>query len=94
MTAFVDVMEQFIPWSVVPNKQNLPWLTKTIIQKKRNYYFKKAHGSVDYSKLRNEVVSELRLAKQRFFSNLPLQNPNEFWTIIRPFSPRESSFPL
>ena len=52
--------------------------------------------SVDYSKfkqLRNKVVSELRLAKQRFFSNLHPQNPKQFWKIIRSLSPRESSFP-
>lgn len=68
---------------VEPNKQNLPCLIKTIIQliKMRNYYFKKAccsGSSVDYSKfkqLRNKVVTELWLAKRRFFSNLRPQNP-------------------
>ena len=78
---------------------NLPWLSKTITQliKKRNYYFKKAHhsgSSVDYSKfkqLRNKVITELRLAKRRFFSNHNPQNPKEFWKIIRSLSPRESS---
>ena len=78
---------------------NLPWLSKTISQlvKKRNYYFKKAHrsgSSVDYSKfkqLRNKVITELRLAKRRFFSNHNPQNPKEFWKIIRSLSPRESS---
>ena len=100
-TAFLDVMEQCIPQSVVPNRQNLPWLTKTIIQliKKRNYYFKRAYhsgSSIDYSKfkqLRNKVVSDLRLAKQRFFSNLHPQNSKEFWKVISALSPRESSFP-
>jgi len=86
-TAFLDVMERCIPQSVVPNRHNVPWVSK---KKKRNYYFKKAHRSgsrVDYSKykeLRNKVVSELR------FSNLNPQNPKK---IIRSLSPRESSFP-
>ena len=97
-TAFLDVMEQCIPQSVVPN---LPWLiiTKTMFQliKKRNDYFKKVHGSrssIDYSKFkqfRSKVVSELRLAKQKFFSNLHHQTPKEFWKIIRSLSPRKSS---
>ena len=100
-TAFLDVMEQCIPRSVVPNRQNLPWLTKTIIQmiKKRNYFFKKAHrsgNSVDYLKfkqLRNRVVSELRLAKQRFFCNLHPRNPKNFCKVVRALSPRECSLP-
>ena len=88
--------------SVCGSKQaEITLANQTITQlfKKRIYYFKKAHGSrssIDYSKfkqLRNKVVSELRLAEQKFFSNPHPQNPNEFWKIIRLLSPRESSFP-
>ena len=72
-------------------KQSLSWLKRetTILRRL-------SAVEVDYSKfkqLRNKVVSELHLAKRRFFSNLNPQNPKEFWKIIRSLSPRESSFP-
>jgi len=68
---------------VVPNRQNLLWLTKTTIQLKKNEEQLQerpccSRSSVDYSKfkqLRNKVVSELQLEKQRFSSNLHPQNP-------------------
>ena len=61
--------------AVLPNRKNLPWLNKEIIQliRKRNLYFKKAHhsGSRDdrlmFKKLRNKVVANLRHAKRKFF---------------------------
>ena len=73
---FLDIMEQCIPKAVLPQRRNLPWLTKEILQliEKRNYYFKKAHSNrnssdlLKFKQLRNKVVSKLRLAKQKFFS--------------------------
>ena len=70
-TTFMEVMEQCIPKSVLPQRRNLPWLSKEIIQliKKRNYYFKKAHNNggpndlVKFRQLRNMVVSKVRVAK-------------------------------
>ena len=46
-TTFLDIMEQCIPRAVLPNRKNLPWLNKEIIQliRKRNLCFKKAHRS-------------------------------------------------
>ena len=69
---FLAVMEQCIPKSVLPQRRNLPWLSKEIIQliKKRNYYFKKAHSSgntddfIKFKEVRNKVVSKLRSGKQ------------------------------
>ena len=80
--AFLDVMEQCIPKAVLPQKRNLPWLTKEIIQliRRRNYFYKEARksGSDDdfqkFKQLRNKVVAELRLAKHAFFSDLQLQD--------------------
>ena len=62
-TAFLDVVEQCIPRSVVPNRQNLPWLTTTIIQliKKRNYYFKKAYQTALTTQNSNSLGTKLYL---------------------------------
>ena len=40
---FLDIMDECIPTSILPNRKNLPWLTKDIIQLicKRNNLFKK-----------------------------------------------------
>ena len=90
-STFLDVMEQCIPRSVLPARNSLPWLTKEIIQliRKRNHHFRKANHSgdrVDYLKfrqVRNRVVTELRLAKRRFFANLHPHNQREFWKIVK-----------
>jgi len=83
---FLDVMEQCIPRSVLPVRNNLLWLTKVIIQliRKRNHHFRKATRSDDrddylkFRQVRNRVVTELSLAKRRFFTNLytPTTNGN------------------
>ena len=80
--AFLDVMEQCIPRSVLLARNNVPWLTKEIIQliRKRNHHFRKANHSGDradylkFRQVRNRVVTELRLAKRRFFTNLHPHN--------------------
>ena len=74
-STFLDVMEQWIPRSVLPVRNNLPWLTKEIIQliRKRNHHFRKAKRSGDrddnlkFRHVRNRVVAELRLAKKVIF---------------------------
>ena len=81
-SAFLDVMEQCIPRSVLLARNNLPWLTKEIIQliRKRNHHFRKANRSGDradylkFRQVRNRVMTELRLAKRRFFANLHPHN--------------------
>ena len=80
--AFLDVMEQCIPKAVLPQKRSLPWLTKQIMQliKRRNYFYKKARKSGSdedfqkFKKLRNKVVTELKLAKRAFFLDLQTQH--------------------
>ena len=54
----------------LPDRKNLPWLTKEIIQliRKRNSYFKKAQKNVPnalqkFKLLRNKVVTKLRANK-------------------------------
>ena len=100
-STFLDVMEQCIPRSVLPVRNNLPWLTKEIIQliRKRNHHFRKAKCSGDrddylkFRQVRNRVVAELRLAKRRFFANLYPQNQQEFWKIVKSLTPKENSIP-
>ena len=99
--AFLDVMAQCIPRSVVTTRKNLPWLSKSIIQliRKRDRYFKKAsrYGNQDdrlkFKQLRNKVVYELRHAKQSFFSNLHPKNPREFWKVVRSLNASDSTVP-
>ena len=101
-STFLDVMEQCIPRSVLTARNNLPWLTKEIIQliRKRNHHFRKAKCSGDrddylkFRQVRNRVVAELRLAKRRFFANLHPQNQREFWKIMKSLTPKENSYQL
>ena len=98
---FMFIMEDCVPKAQVPNRRNLPWLTKEIVRtiKKRNYYYRIArkHGrSEDYDRykcLRNDVVSALRLGKAYFLNTL---NPNlskNFWTAIRYVKKKQCSIP-
>ena len=96
---FLDIMEQCIPKAVLPQRRNLPWLTKEILQliEKRNYYFKKAHSNrnssdlLKFKQLRNKVVSKLRLAKQKFYSQQDPSSPEEFWKKLNPLNFKDSS---
>ena len=62
---FLDVMERCIPTAFLPNRRNLPWLSKSLIQlmRKRNHLFQKTQASYDskvwnrYRNLRNKVVT-------------------------------------
>ena len=80
---FLDIMERCIPRTVLPNRRNLPWLNKKIIQliRRRNCYFRKAHcnGSAEdlekFKQLRNRIVTELWRAKQTFFHSVTSQKP-------------------
>jgi len=51
---FLSVMEQCIPQTVLPDRKNLPWLSKEIIQliRKRNHYFRQAHGGNSHDHLK------------------------------------------
>ena len=97
----MSIMEDCVPKAQLPNRRNLPWLTKEIVRtiKERKYYYRIArkHGrSEDYDRnkcLRNDVVSALRLGKAIFFNTL---NPNlskNFWTAIRYVKKKQCSIP-
>jgi len=95
------VMEQSIPRSVLPTRNNRPWLTKEIIQliRRRNLHFRKANRSSDrddylkFRQIRNRVVAELRIAKRRYFADLHPHNQREFWKIVKSLTPKENSIP-
>ena len=92
---FLDIMDECIPTSTLPNRKNLPWLTKDIIQlmRKRNNLFKKAKDSNDpndlqqFKAIRNKVVSKIRSSKQSFFSSLNPKCPKDFWKSIKAINP-------
>ena len=100
-SAFLDVMEQWISRSVLPPRNNLPWLTKEIIQliRRRNHHVRKANCSGDrddylkFRQVRYGVVAELRLAKRRYFANLHPHNQREFWKTVKSLTPKENSIP-
>ena len=84
-----------------PARNNLPWLTKEIVQliRKRNHHFRKAKhcGHRDdylkFSQVRNRVVAELRIGKRRLFANLHPHNQREFWKMVKSLTPKENSKP-
>ena len=72
---FLEIMEQCVPKAVLPQRRNLPWLTKEILQliKKRNYYFKKAHSNgnssdlLKFKQLQNKWYPSSDLLSRNFF---------------------------
>ena len=98
---FLNVMESCIPNAVIPTRHNLPWLNKEIVQliRKRNLLFRRAHKSGNrddqekFKQLRYRVVSKLRSAKTKFFTNLHPHNTKDFWKLVKSVKPRSSTFP-
>ena len=67
---FLSIMEECIPRRTLPQRRNLPWLSKTIVQsmRKRNYLYRKAKKSGNfckYKKARNKTTAMLRASKKR-----------------------------
>ena len=88
---FLNIMESCIPKAVLPTRHNLPWLNKEIVQliRKRNLLFRRAHKSGNrddqekFKQLRKRVVSKLRSAKTKFFTNLHPETLPSFKFCIR-----------
>ena len=96
---FLEIIELCVPKAVLPKRQNLPWLTKPIIQaiRRRNLLFKQAKLSGDFTKYkacRNKIVQQLRLAKQQFFSHLDPKCPKNFWKAYKILNGSPSSIPV
>ena len=99
---FLEVMEECIPRSVLPDRKNLPWMSKEIVQliRKRNLFFTKADHSGDigdrlkFKQLRNKVVAKLRNAKRDYLSKINPREPKEFWKIVKSLDSKENSLPV
>ena len=99
--AFLAIMERCIPKAQVPNRKNLPWLTKEIVRliRKRNYYYRRyqrgrwAKDQQKYKSLRNKVITMLRDSKAKFFNNLNPKSTKSFWSAVKYLNKQVSSIP-
>ena len=85
--AFMSIMERCIPSKVLPPwRRNLPWINKNLVQsmrKRDNLYrrFKRSGNPIDlekFKRLRNSIVSQIRLAKENYFNQLDPFNSKQF----------------
>ena len=95
---FLKIMCECIPTKTLPNRKNLPWLSKDLVNsiKRRNLLYKKGklRGNLSmYKVMRNRVTSNLRKAKKAYFQNIDPKNPKEFWKLIKYLSKKQSSIP-
>ena len=95
---FLLIMEECIPKKVLPQRRNIPWLSKTIVQsmRKRNNLYKRAKklGSFcQYKKIRNKTTAMLREAKKRYFEKLNPKKPKEFWRAMKYLKKKGSTIP-
>ena len=91
-------MNECIPKKKLPNRKNLPWLTKKPINmiKRRNLLYKRAKLTGNFSKyraMRNKVASELRSAKRSYFQRLNPKKSKDFWRAIKYLNKQRSTIP-
>ena len=81
--------------------RNLPWLTKNIVQhiRKRNNIFQRTKRSKNpthfakYKKIRHDVITIVRTAKQNYFDSLTSANSKQFWKTFKLVNKQEGSIP-
>ena len=81
---------------ISPSKENLPWLTKPIIQsmKKRNMLFRKAKSFgnfIKYKRAHNRTTNLLKLAKKRYFRSLNPKDSKKFWKAVKSLNKSKQS---
>ena len=91
-------MEECIPRRTLPQRRNLPWLSKTIVQsmRKRNYLYRKTKKSGNfckYKKARNKTTAMLRASKKRYFEKLNPKKPKEFWRAMKYLKKKGATIP-
>ena len=99
---FMHIMHECIPQRLLPNRRNLPWLSKSLIQqmRKRNMLFSQArrtgrNSDFDRYKLMwNRVISYLRRAKSNFFRNINPGNAKKCWSSIKHLNKGNNSIPV
>ena len=97
----MNTMEQCIPKARLPNRRNLRWLNKKIIQliRRRNALFKRAKSQNDllelprYKRLRDTAVRAIRSAKKKFFDEIDPSNTKQFWKTVRSLNRAAPSIP-
>ena len=97
-SAFLNIMEEWIPKATLPPKRNRPWLTKSLIQaiKRRNILHKRAKATGNYSKYRsyrNKVVNYMRQAKKDYFRKLSPKSTKQFWKLCKLLNSSNSTIP-
>ena len=98
----MQIMEECIPQKTIPNKPNLPWLTKDILRvgRRRTLLYRKAKRSgcsrhlQQYKSVRNRFVKLLRKAKHDFFNKLNSANQKLFWKTIKHLQKTKSTIPV
>ena len=87
---FMHVMETCIPKGTLPQRRNLPWLTKNLVRamRKRKWLYRRAKVSGlpswknKYKAARNKALTMLRRAKQKYFDSCINSTSNkQFWKI-------------
>ena len=96
---FLSIMNECIPKKKLPNRKNLPWLSKKLINliKWRNLLYKRAKLTGNFTKykaMRNRVASELRFAKQSYFQRLNPKNSKDFWRAMKYLNRQKSTIPI
>ena len=95
---FMAIMAQSIPNTTIRTRRNLPWLNRSIVKsmKKRNQLYKKANKTgnfYQYKLARNRTLSQLKLAKRRYFQTLNPKNPKKFWKAVKFLNKSKQSIP-
>ena len=99
----MEIMNECIPQRLLPNRHNLPWLSKSLVQlmRRRNMLFSQAKRSgkrldvEKYKRIRNGVVTLLRKAKSSYFKNLnPKGNSKKFWSAVKYLNKKHNSIPV
>ena len=99
---FLEITEECIPQQELKKCRNLPWLTKNVVwhMRKRNNMFLRAKQSKNpthfakYKKIRNNVTTMLRSAKQRYFNSLTSANSKQFWKTVKLVNKQQETIPV
>jgi len=90
---FLKIMEQTIPKSTLPNRHNIPWVNKSIVQavRKRNGLSELANNASYtrmYTRAHNRVTTMIRNAKWSYFRSFSVANSGDLWKTIEHLNKR------
>ena len=98
----MHIMNESIPKGTLPKRQNLPWLSKNLIQamRKRNYLYRRAKRTGvprdmgQYQTARNKAITMLRNAKIAFFNKLNTADKKQFWKTMKYLWKEQNTIPV